>query len=90
MRDFWVRMVRQEEILIRADSAMDAAQIACQFPMDSWEDKFELHVEAADNKADQGIEGIKYPTKASKKHKKGRWKWKCLCEDHCKDDEIPF
>lgn len=94
MKDFLVKMARYEEILIRADSAMDAAQIACQFPMDSWEDKFELCVEAANDKADRGGETLKLPTiptKASEKHKKNRrWKWKCRCEDHAKDDDIPF
>jgi len=92
MKDFMVRMARYEEILIRADSAMDAAQIACQFPMDSWEDKFELCVEAANDKADRGEEVLKYPgTEAKgKKSKKKNRRWKCLCEDYCSDDDIPF
>lgn len=95
MKDFRVRMVRREEILIRADSAKDAAAMACQFPMNCWEDEFELSVEAANDKADQGGETLKLPTipttKASKKHKKNRrWKWKCRCEDHSKDADIPF
>ena len=94
MRDFVVRMLRREEIRIRADSAKDAAEMAMQFPMDCWEDKFEITVEAANDKADRGGETLKLPTiptKASEKHKKNRrWKWKCLCEDHSKDDDIPF
>ncbi len=95
MKDFVVRMLRREEIRIRADSAKDAAEMAMQFPMSSWEDKFEIHVEAANDKADQGGETLKLPTipttKASKKHKKNRrWKWKCRCEDFCRDDDIPF
>ena len=94
MKDFVVRMLRREEIRIRAESAMDAASMACQFPMDSWEDKFEITVEAANDKADRGGETLKLPTipttKASKKRKKGKWKWKCRCEDFCRDDDIPF
>ncbi len=94
MKDFRVRMVRCEEILIRADTAKDAAAMAMQFPMDCWEDKFEITVEAANDKADRGGETLKLPTipttKASKKRKKGKWKWKCRCEDHVKDDDIPF
>lgn len=94
MKDFRVRMVRCEEILIRADTAKDAAAMATCFREDSWDDKFELSVEEADSKADRGGETIKLPTiptKASEKHKKNRrWKWKCRCEDHPKDDDIPF
>ncbi len=95
MRDFVVRMVRREEIRIRADSALDAASMATCFREDCWENKFELSVEEADNKADRGGEGVKYPepeAKGGKKKKKQnrRWKWKCLCEDHSKDDDIPF
>ncbi len=94
MKDFRVRMVRCEEILIRADTAKDAAAMAMQFPVDCWSDKFELSVEEADSKADRGGETLKLPTipiKASEKHKKNRrWKWKCRCEDHPKDDDIPF
>ncbi len=91
MKDFLVRMVRKEEILIRADSAKDAAAMVTQFPMNCWEDKFELYIEAADNKTDRCGEGVKSPSQSGKKSKKkGRWKWKCLCEDHCKDDDIPF
>ncbi len=94
MKDFRVRMVRREEILIRADNAKDAAAMAMQFPMSSWEDEFELCVEAAETKADRGGETLKLPTipttQASKKRKKGKWKWKCRCEDHVKDDDIPF
>lgn len=93
MRDFWVKMVRREEIRIRADSAKDAAAMAMQFPMDCWEDKFEITVEAANDKADRGGETLKLPTipttKASKKHKK-KGRWKCLCQDNVKDDDIPF
>ena len=92
MKDFRVRMVRREEILIRADNAKDAAAMACQFPMNCWEDEFELSVEAANDKADRGGETLKLPTiptKASKKQKKGR-RWKCRCEDSCNDADIPF
>lgn len=90
MRDFLVKLIRREEIRIRAETAKDAAEMAMQFPMSSWEDEFELFVEAANDKADRGGETLKFPTKASKKHKKGRWKWKCRCDDHCADDDIPF
>lgn len=93
MKDFRVRMVRCEEILIRADTAKDAAEMATCFREDCWENKFELFVEEADNKADQGVEGVKYPepeAKGGKKKKNRRWKWKCRCEDHPKDDDIPF
>lgn len=70
---------------------MDAASMATCFREDSWDDKFELSVEEADSKADRGGEGVKSPSQSGKKSKKkGRWKWKCLCEDHCKDDDIPF
>jgi hypothetical protein len=62
-----------------------------QFTLNCWEDKFELYIEAADNKTDRCGEGVKSPSQSDKKSKKkGRWKWKCLCEDHCKDDDIPF
>ncbi len=68
--------------------------MAMQFPMDCWEDKFEITVEAANDKADRGGETLKLPTipttKASKKRKKGKWKWKCLCQDNCTEDDIPF
>lgn len=93
MKDFRVRMVRREEILIRADNAKDAAEMATCFREDCWENKFELFVEEADNKADQGGETLKLPTiptKARKKHKKKNWRWKCRCEDFCQDDDIPF
>lgn len=94
MRDFLVKLIRREEIRIRADSAKDAAEMTMQFPMDCWEDKFEITVEAANDKADRGGETLKLPTiptKSSEKHKKNRrWKWKCRCEDHPKDDDIPF
>ena len=94
MKDFMVRLVRREEIRIRAESAMDAAAMATCFREDCWDDKFELSVEEADSKADRGGETLKLPTiptKASEKHKKNRrWKWKCRCEDHPKDDDIPF
>ncbi len=92
MKDFLVMMVRREEILVRADSAKDAAAMATQFPMSCWSDEFEITVEAADTKADQGGETLKLPTiptKAGKKRKKGR-RWKCRCEDFCQDDDIPF
>ena len=73
---------------------MDAASMATCFREDAWDDKFELSVEEADSKADRGGETLKLPTiptKASEKHKKNRrWKWKCRCEDHPKDDDIPF
>ncbi len=94
MKDFMVRLVRREEIRIRAETAKDAAEMAMQFPVDCWSDKFELSVEEADSKADRGGETLKLPTipttKASKKRKKGKWKWKCRCEDFCQDDDIPF
>ncbi len=89
MKDFLVRMVRTEEIRIRADDAKDAAAIATQFPMSCWEDEFKLFVEAAETKACQSGETLKIPTKASKKRKKNR-RWKCRCDDHCADADIPF
>lgn len=93
MKDFRVMMVRREEILIRAESALDAASMATCFREDSWDDKFELYVEEADSKADQGGETLKLPTiptKAGKKQKKKNWRWKCRCNDHSKDADIPF
>ena len=94
MRDFVVRMLRREEIRIRAETAKDAAAMAASFNEDCWNGAFEIHVEEADSKADRGGETLKLPTipttKASKKRKKGKWKWKCRCEDFCRDDDIPF
>lgn len=93
MKDFLVKLVRREEIRIRAETAKDASEMAMQFPVDCWSDEFELFVEAANDKADRGGETLKLPTiptKARKKQKKKNRRWKCLCEDHAKDDDIPF
>lgn len=68
MKDFGVRLVRREEILIRADSVNDVTQIACQFPLD-WR-------ALAMNRI-----GATRKNKGDKKRKANKWRPLCVDDE---------
>lgn len=75
-----VRIARLGDILIRADSAEEAAQMAMRFDSGSWRN-FRIHVEVVSSEANQDSKDIKIK---GKKRKEKRRKAIIL------DDEIPF
>ena len=80
MRSYMVRIARLGDILIRADSAEEAAQIAMWFDSDSWRN-FRIHAEVVSSGTNQDSKDIKIK---GKKRKEKRRKAIIL------DDEIPF
>ena len=93
MKNFLVKLLRRSEIPLKANTAEEAAVEACQFfGAVVWSNEFEVHVEAVSNEAAKGDEHVNYILEAAKgnKRKKKNGRWKCLCEDYPKDDDIPF
>ena len=78
LKDFLVTTVRRGEILIRADSAEEAAVMAGRFGFDfddsRWENRFEIYVEAAFNDVNQDNNNVKH-VKKGKKHKAKKRKY---------------
>ncbi len=81
LRSYMARIARLGDILIRADSAEEAAQMAMRIDSGSLRN-FKIHVEIISSGANQDSKDIKIKGKKRKAKK-----WKPFCMD---DDEIPF
>ena len=96
MKDYVVRIAKHGDVLIRADSAEEAASIAVQFDSASW-NKFGLSIEVVGNavsqngKSEKTIKEVKIKgDKNAKCLKKVLAKRNKMLRKYLDDDEIPF